>query len=214
LGNIEDDDMRCIDLFSGLGGFSQAFLDRGHEVTRYDIDRQFRDVPNTIIRDVLTLTSKDLTKADIVLAGIECTHLTYANQNLESMNHKKAVKLAKHTMNIIQEASPSYWVIENPKNSRLWTIIGKPNYITAWGYWSEAYFKPTGLKGILPHIEWPTKYTEPIPKESWNLEIYKTNKFSYLCDRNPARRSLIPYTFSEALCIAIEENRGTQETLT
>ena len=205
--------MKCIDLFSGLGGFSQAFLDRRHNVTRYDIDEQFKDVPNTIIQDVLNLTAKDLS-ADIVLAGIECTHLTYANQNLEFMSHAKAVELATHTLSIIQEANPQYWVIENPKNSRLWKIIGKPNYITAWGYWGEQYFKPTGLKGILPHIDWPTRYTEPVPKESWNLKRYKQNKFSYLCDTDPTRRSFIPYAFSEALCVAIEENRGTQELLT
>lgn len=204
--------MKCIDLFSGLGGFSEAFLDRGHEVVRYDIDKQFKDVPNTVIQDVLTLTAKDLT-ADVVLAGIECTHLTYANHNIELLSYAKARRLAKHTLSIIQEANPQYWVIENPKNSRLWKIIGKPSYITAWGYWGEQYFKPTGLKGILPHIDWPTRYIEPMPRESWNFETYKTHKFAYLCEVNPARRSLIPYPFSKALCIAIEENRGTQETL-
>ena len=205
--------MKCIDLFSGLGGFSQAFLDREHDVIRYDIDKQFRDVPNTIIRDVLTLTSKDLADADIVLAGIDCTHLTYANTSPNPQGYKKAVEIAKHTLSIIQEANPMYWVIENPKASRLWKILGKPNYLTAWGYWGKAYYKPTGLKGILPHIDWPTRYTEPVPKESWNLERYKKNKFSYLCEVDSTKRSLIPHSFSEALCIAVEENRGIQEIL-
>lgn len=44
--------MRILDLFSGTGGASQAFLDRGHDVVRIDNDPQFADVPNTIIDDV------------------------------------------------------------------------------------------------------------------------------------------------------------------
>ena len=206
-------DMYCIDLFSGLGGFSAAFVERGHDVIRYDIDCQFRDVPNTIIRDVLTLTSKDLAKADIVLAGIDCTYLTYANANPEPQGYKKAVEIAKHTLSIIQEASPEYWIIENPKASRLWKVLGKPSYLTAWGYWGEAYYKPTGLMGILPHIEWPTRYTEPEPKPEWDLETYNTHKFAYLAPRDTTKRSLIPYAFSEALCVGIEEGHSTQEML-
>jgi len=46
--------MEVVDLFSGLGGFSQAFLDRGHEVERYDNNPKFSQVPNTkIIRCAL-----------------------------------------------------------------------------------------------------------------------------------------------------------------
>ena len=33
--------MKVLDLFSGLGGFSQAFKDRGHKVTTLDNNPEF-----------------------------------------------------------------------------------------------------------------------------------------------------------------------------
>lgn len=34
--------MRVLDLFSGLGGWSAAFRDRGHEVITLDIEPKFK----------------------------------------------------------------------------------------------------------------------------------------------------------------------------
>lgn len=45
--------MRVLDLFSGTGGASQAFLHREHDVIRIDNDLQFADVPWTVVADVL-----------------------------------------------------------------------------------------------------------------------------------------------------------------
>jgi hypothetical protein len=197
--------MRVVDLFSGLGGFSQAFLDRGHDVTRYDVDPQFKDVPNTIIKDILELHPGDLQNLDVILAGIDCTHLTYANADPKEYNLAK--RLALHTMQLIDKSAPSFFAVENPKASRLWNIIGPPNYITEWGGWGTPYRKPTGILGRLPLIDWPMRYVEPAPKESWDRTRFLKNKFSYLAPRKSSERSLIPYPFSLALCIAIEQQR-------
>lgn len=64
--------MRVLDLFSGTGGWSQAFLDRGHEVERIDNDPQFADVPHTVIRDVMEPVVNCVPKYDIVLASPPC----------------------------------------------------------------------------------------------------------------------------------------------
>ena len=45
--------MRVIDLGSGTGSFSEAFLKLGHEVLRLDINAKFKDVPYTLVADVL-----------------------------------------------------------------------------------------------------------------------------------------------------------------
>lgn len=204
--------MRVIDLFSGLGGFSQAFLDRGHDVTRYDFNEDFAEIPHTMIKDVLELTAKDLEDADIILASIDCTHFTYANHNPSKEGLQHSRKLARHVLKIIQEAKPRYYAIENPPG-RLKHIFGPPQYKTAWGYWGTPYLKPTWLWGILPTLDWKTKYTEPQPKGTWNLKTFNTHKFAYLCPRDSKLRSLIPYEFSEALCIACEQKKQTQERL-
>ena len=205
--------MKCIDLFSGLGGFSQAFLDRGHEVIRYDINKDFEEVPNTVIKDVFDLTAADLQGVDIILASIDCTHLTFANARPDITGIALSFELAKHTLQIIQEADPRFWVIENPPG-RIKKVLGPPVIKTAWGFWGTPYFKPTWLWGIIPHIDWPMKYTTPEPKESWNPERFRKNKFSYLAPRNNKDRSLIPYIFSETLCIAAENSDSFQTTLT
>jgi len=196
--------MNVIDLFSGLGGFSQAFVDRGHYVERYDFNEEFKDIPHTIIKNVFDMTPIDLEIADIVLASIDCTYFTFANDNPDREKLELAKKLAKHTLNIIHEANPRFWIIENPPG-RIKKVLGPPVYKIAWGYWGTPYLKPTWLWGKLPFMDWPTRYTEPQPKDTWNLETFKTHKFSYLCPRDSKQRSLIPYEFSLALCQATEK---------
>ena len=115
--------LRVVDLFSGLGGFSQAFLDRGHAVERFDNDSRFKDVPNTKMKDVFDMTAKDLESADVVLASIDCTHLTYANDSPDKEGLKLSKQLTKHTLSIIHEADPEYWIIENPP-SRIKLVLG------------------------------------------------------------------------------------------
>ena len=204
--------LKVIDLFSGLGGFSQAFLDRGHYVIRYDFNPEFKEVKNTIIKDVFELTSQDLLDSDIILASIDCTYFTYANERPDKDGLRLSNELTRHTLRIIHEANPEFWIIENPPG-RIKKVLGPPMYKTAWGYWGTPYLKPTWLWGKLPLMKWPTLYTEPMPKESWNLESFKTHKFAYLCPRDSKQRSLVPYEFSLALCKAIEEATNIQETL-
>ena len=196
--------LNVIDLFSGLGGFSQAFLDRGHYVERYDFNEDFKEVPSTIIKNVFDMSPIDLEIADVVLASIDCTYFTYANDNPDKNGLELSKQLTKHTLEIIHHASPKYWIIENPPG-RIKKILGPPIYKTAWGYWGTPYLKPTWLWGKFPFMDWPTRYKEPQPKESWNLDSFKTHKFAYLCPRDSKLRSLVPYAFSEALCLAIEK---------
>ena len=203
--------MNVIDLFSGLGGFSQAFVDRGHYVERYDFNEDFQEVPHTTIKDVFDMTPIDLEIADIVLASIDCTHFSHANPFPDKDGLRLSKELTKHTLNIIHETNPQFWVIENPPG-RIKKVLGPPVYKTAWGYWGTPYLKPTWLWGKLPLLDWPTRYTEPQPKDTWNLETFNTHKFAYLCDRDPKKRSLVPYDFSLALCKATEnELKGERE---
>lgn len=66
--------MKVLDLFSGTGGASQAFFDRGHEVFRVDNDVRFKDVSNTFIWDVLDEGMKGIVAAgyDVVWASPPC----------------------------------------------------------------------------------------------------------------------------------------------
>ena len=44
--------MKVLDLCSGLGGFSEAFVNSGHEVLRIENNPLLQDVPHTDIIDI------------------------------------------------------------------------------------------------------------------------------------------------------------------
>jgi len=195
--------MEVIDLFSGLGGFSQAFVDRGHYVERYDFNERFKDVPHTIIKDVMELTPIDLEHTDIVLASPPCQHFSIAAvchhwKNSEpTPDTQEVIKLVKHTKKIIEEANPTYYMIENPRGM-LRRVLGLPDkfvYLSAWG--KEAK-KPTDFWGKFPPIDWkmPFKW-EKAPRGS------KTGVQGYT---DSAETAKIPYDFSLAVCLAVEGN--------
>ena len=201
--------LKVVDLFSGLGGFSQAFVDRGHEVTRYEYDEKHKAIPCTIIKDVYTLTSNDLKDADIILASPPCTHFSYAAQKKGGHRHwpkgvpteatREQIELVKHTLRIIKGANPKYWVLENPRGF-LRRVIGTPSKITYWIAWGAKTMKPTHLWGKLPPVLWK----QPLKKQRGD--------WGELMPRDSSLRALIPYDFSLALCLAAEGN-SPQEIL-
>ena len=200
----------CVDLFSGLGGFSQAFLDRGWTVYRYDNDKQFAKVPCTHIVDVLDLTSEIIKgeheEIDIILASPPCTCFSFAAQGKYWPRLKdrhsdvdRSVHLVRFTINLIKEIQPTYWILENPIG-RLREFIGKPSAKTAWCAWGTIYKKPTYLWGVLPPIDWkmPQKWiTDPSGGAGSGAigSPYPTDK---------GLLALVPYNFSRAVCLAVE----------
>lgn len=64
--------MRVLDLFSGTGGWSEAFLQRGHEVVRVDNDLRFESVPNTLVMSVMDEGWPLNATHDVVLASPPC----------------------------------------------------------------------------------------------------------------------------------------------
>lgn len=74
--------MKVLDLFSGTGGWSEAFLRRGHDVIRIDFDPRFRSVPKTMTMDLLSdlvLPSLQGEKWDVILASPPCQCFSLAS---------------------------------------------------------------------------------------------------------------------------------------
>ena len=70
--------MKVLDLFSGLGGFSEAFLRAGDEVVRVENNPLLSEVPNTTLQDVKEMRDRlvrfkeegqPIRKIDVVLAS-------------------------------------------------------------------------------------------------------------------------------------------------
>ena len=220
--------MRVIDLFSGLGGFSQAFLDRGHDVLRIDFDDKFREVPNTMVKDIMELEPSELGSfaydIDIITSSPPCNCFStlalstfWENGRPKDPRTIDAIALVKRSITLIERLEPKFWVIENP-TGMLRHVIGPPQVLTWWCAWysnkdpivhilNGKPKKPTHLWGLLPTIKWPKEPKDCIkaPRGS-KTGIQSKNT-------TPEIRSLIPYNFSLALCKSIESSKGGQISL-
>lgn len=144
----------CLDLFSGLGGFSQAFVESPEwDVVTVDVCENFDP---DISADVLGLRPADLPDADVVLAGHPCTVFSTAG-NWDEWDHdrqepvgdrsKRHVALVYHTLGLIQALSPDFWYLENPRRSRIRWFIGQPDDWVSYCQYGRDYQKDTGLWG-------------------------------------------------------------------
>ncbi len=224
------DGLRVVDLFSGLGGFSAAFLDRGWKVYRYDNDPQFERIPCTLLVDVMDMKPSDLPDADMILASPPCVHFScaaawrYWEDGRPKPEVQESVNLVNHALALIEAKAPRYWVLENPVGL-LRKLLGLPAVTTYWAAWGMPYLKPTDLWGILPALEWPTprKWEDMGKTHGKHLGVQendsqvtqrimswypKNESFAAIAPRAPALRALIPYRFSEALCLAAEHGGG------
>lgn len=205
--------MRILDLFSGLGGFSQAFKDRGHEVVTVDFGSKFNP---TICADIADLTPSMVPGPwDAVLASPPCEAFSVMTigknwtHDGQPKNEKaaKALALAWHTLALINHLHPKRWVMENPRG-KLRKLIGAPTDTTWWCQWKDRRAKPTDLWGDLPKSMLPLPKCknggadhDPAPRGTKTIGTQASGV-------PPEQRALIPYAFSLSLCLALEKELG------
>jgi len=143
-----------LDLFAGLGGFSQAFeaSDRWN-VTTVDIEERFE---TDIQADVLDLRPGDLPDADVILASPPCTffstagnHDSWDGERPTSAGARESIALVYHTLGLIHAINPDYWLLENPRGRLRW-FLGKPTGTVTYCQYGTEYMKPTDLWGRHP----------------------------------------------------------------
>lgn len=221
--------MDVLDLFSGLGGWSKAFLDRGHNVVTIDIEKKFNP---TICLDIMKINAKELTEGygefDVILASPPCNcfsvssvyhHWDKITKRPKDEATYESIKLIGHTINLILNIFPRFWILENPRGM-LRRVIGKPNATVTYCQYGKKIMKPTDLWGVFPKAFKPKscknkdKCRQGNPRSSIygtqgiNLKAFQKNKFSYLVkggEGNSALRALIPYQLSMAVCLACEK---------
>jgi len=185
----------CIDLFSGLGGWSQAFLERGWKVITIDIERDFNPL---LCCDIMDFNPSILPhRPTVILASPPCQKFS---TNSITLNWRKrvpkdfgvviAIGLVAKALDIIFKKSPKYWVIENPRGM-LRNVLGKPKVTTYFRSWGADNLKPTDIWGILPDIHWP------VPESGWEADGTRKIDDSSLAAK-------IPYNLSKAICEGIE----------
>lgn len=195
--------MRVLDLFSGLGGFSEAFLLAGDEVMRVENNWLLSEVPCTSMQDVLTMRDRlrdyqnrgePIRTVDVLLAGPPCREFSLAYSSPRSIAHRQGEKfepdmtLLEATLEIIQILQPRVWVIEN--------VVGSAEFFARAGLTVRQQHGPHQLYGNFPMFECgelPTKASKD-----------KTSS-------NPLRanhKALIPLELSTQLRKAIVEQKS------
>ena len=184
--------MKVLDLFCGLGGWSRAFAEAGHDCTGIDIKNI--GYPYRFIKADLNDWMPDQ-HYDIILASPPCTQFSKVVQRWTGKcNESKGLGLVFKTFALIQEMKPKYWVIENVKG--LAEFIDKPNDIVRYGHsvhTKSAYlWSNIGKLGFLKQ-----------------MIVKKTNRKTFKsCDPELAK---IPYPLSEAVLDKIKEKERAKE---
>ena len=196
--------MKMLDLFSGLGGASEAFLQNGWEIKRIENNMLLKSVPNTTIMDVVQFEQQlesyvaqygESEQIKLVWASPPCTAFStgwsspkmIAARNGENYEPGEAIELVKSAKNIIDILNPQYWVIENVRGSikHLKPILGEPTIIAG----------PYVLWGRFPTFEFDVTETKA-SKDTWSTDPLRSN-----------RKALVPYGLSDALRKAIENQK-------
>ena len=198
-------EMIVLDLFSGLGGFSQAFKDRGHEVITFDMESRFNPDVETNIMDIDTLP-----KADIILASPPCECFSVASigthwkKERPSLKALKALELVKHTLNLIYDIRPKYWFLENPMGM-LRTIIGNPPVILYFAQFGDNRLKPTDIWG-----RHPKGFKDIVITDKSLLDYEKAPRGSRTGTqgiKSREERAKIPYQLSLIICKFCENGK-------
>lgn len=198
--------MRVLDLFSGFGGWSEAFVDAGDEVKRIENNPLLSGVPHTEelcvkeLRDILYEHAErgfHIFPVDVITASPPCLHFSNAFSAPKSIYLRKfgtldgyepPLDLLEATIDIIKILKPKFWVIENVVGSIRYfePILGKPRQI------------------IGPYVLWGNY---PLVDESLDLprKQDKDKRHSLLRSNHKA---VIPIELSRALRQAIKSQKS------
>jgi len=197
---------RVLDLFCGLGGFSQAFeaSDRW-AVTTVDIDPEFDP---DIEADVFELRPSDFDGAfDIVLASPPCTQFSiaasrfyrFADGEPQTDAAADALALVHHTVGVIHGLAPRYWLLENPVG-KLRQVWQPPDATLTQCQYGRAIRKPTDLWGVLP----PATFKACSPGDGCHDSEPRGMGSGEDHVRDPAERAKVPADLSAAIRDACE----------
>ena len=107
--------MKVLDLFCGLGGFSRAFLQRGHDVIGIDVVP-----PADILADVRALPLDEDYRPDVVLGSPPCTEFTKWDMPWHQ-DDTPTMELVHAFLAVVEKLRPRWWVMENVRGlARRW----------------------------------------------------------------------------------------------
>lgn len=199
--------LRILDLFAGTGSATKAFVDRGHEVVRVELDGSF-DADEF---DVLDMTPEYIRQKygqiDFIWASPPCTAFSVSSihnywkrtdEGIVPDNPKtvEALALVEYTINLIKGIAPTYgWMLENPRGMlRKQTLMQKIRRKTiTYCQYGENHMKPTDIWG---EHRWWTPRPMCNPSDTCHEPSPRGKQTGLQRIRDPKIRAMIPYELS------------------
>lgn len=193
-----------VDLCSGLGGASEAFLQAGWDVLRIENNPLLADTPNTVMMDIAELKPQphEYLKVDLVWASPPCRDFSTAYSAPKSIAQRAGIDYApdmeilEDAIRIIEELKPRFWVVENVRGAikDFEPYLGTPRLIIG----------PFVLWGNFPLFDMPPEWNHTKGgKGSGDKHSSDPLRANY--------RAKIPYEMSENLRLAIEFQKRIDE---
>lgn len=113
---------RALDLFCGLGGWSDGLAAEGFDVTGVEIEAKIAALykHRVICVDITTLNPCDFTGYDLIVGSPPCRHFTTLAKLFGPTRWKKkpdpegeGMRLINAFLNFVDIAKPQYWCMEN-----------------------------------------------------------------------------------------------------
>ena len=189
-----------VDLCSGLGGASEAFVQHENwNVLRIDNNQLLADVPCTVIQSLEVTRDSVMRggwhpKIDFIWASPPCTAFSggfaspksIASREIGLENYKPDMTLLHLCKQIIDIVQPKYWCIEN--------VVGAIRYFT------PILGEPKQIIG--PYVLWGN-----FPTIDCNAEMIIPKKLKDTNSRDPLRsnrRAKVDFAISQAMREAID----------
>lgn len=164
----------CIDLFCGLGGWTDGFLAEGYEVIGFDVERhvygEHRYPAQLVLQDVCTLHGSQFREAAIIVASSPCQEFSY-----RAMPWKRAkalgppelgMRLFAQAARIQREASEAAgrhipMIQENVRGAQKYVGRAQWHYGSYYLWGDVPALMPLTHKGVkVPGMDW-SKFGEP-----------------------------------------------------
>lgn len=185
-----------LDLFSGLGGASEAFVQAGWRVIRVESNPELAYVPHTLTLDCLEWADwiDNLPPIDLIWASPPCQEFSLAynapaaKAQREGRRFNPDMRCVNAALDIIEALEPRHWIIENVHGSvsHFAPLLGRHTQKCG----------PCYLWGNFPWLN--------VPKTAFQRS--KTQNMT-----GSQNRSLIPFELSFALLDSIRTTRYLED---
>jgi len=189
--------MQVVDIGCGLWGWTDVWIEEGHEVIGIDInEHRKREEPNVrfIQCDIRDFDSWELSP-DVVTCSMPCTEFSIAKFiGYGTQKEMEGLDLVQAALYVIQRLKPKFWIMENVKH--LEDFIGPPNQIVKYSH--HPFGKAAYLWGSFPRF-WIDMRDHGSPAQIGRV--------------GDPRRSRIPRPLAKAFMDAVKEKLQTESTL-